>query len=46
MHRYKTESVLLVHAPLLFKYLGCSVEGKINIKILLASTKILTTFKN
>jgi hypothetical protein len=46
MHRYKTESVLSVHAPLLFKYLGCPVEDKINVKILLASMKNLTTFKN
>jgi hypothetical protein len=40
------KSILSVHEQLLFIFLTCLVQDKINVKILLASLKTLTNFKH
>jgi hypothetical protein len=39
------ESVLFVHAQMVFKLIGCLLRRKVNIKFLLASFKTLTNSK-
>ncbi len=42
---YEIESVFYVHAPLVLNFLSAWSRRKINIKVLLASVKILTNSK-
>ncbi len=42
---HQMNTVIILKALLVFKLLGCLVEEKINIKILIASTKTLTNLK-
>jgi hypothetical protein len=42
---YKIKSVQYVHAQMVFRFLACLVQEKINIQFLLASLKTLTNSK-